>query len=105
MNMYIWTGTDPVSDSYHSRGGLLVVADALERARELALESLVTSEATRYRRTAGGGYAVCLDEGEAEVARGKYSHADWMKDEPNLVYELAELHEEKVVTFPDSGCC
>lgn len=38
MKVFIWNSLDHVSYSYHSNGGLVVVAQSLERAKELCAE-------------------------------------------------------------------
>lgn len=37
MNLYVWQEIKHATESYHSEGGVLVVADNEARARELAL--------------------------------------------------------------------
>lgn len=42
MKVFVWDNLSRVSDNYHSDGGLVVFAETLERARELATERGVT---------------------------------------------------------------
>ena len=45
MNVYIWESIEFVSDNYHDGGGLVVVAESLDAARELLR---VETESTGY---------------------------------------------------------
>lgn len=36
MKLYIWNDIEHLTDNYHSGGGLVVIADCLSRAHELA---------------------------------------------------------------------
>lgn len=40
MHLYIWQYVDGVSSSYHSGGGLAVIAKSLEQARDFILDKL-----------------------------------------------------------------
>lgn len=80
MNLYIWTDTRPVSDSYHREGGLAVVAPSLSEARELVR---------------------AMDKAE-EWAH--YDAARWMLDDPDRTFDVGVV-EPEVMTFPNAGCC
>jgi len=65
MKVFVWKRIDQVSDSYHSRGGLVVFAETEQQARELALAEsgckLKPDEAPdEVRDTAGGGELVFI---------------------------------------------
>jgi hypothetical protein len=73
MKVFVWERLEHATNNYHSEGGVIVVAETVERAKELAQEQGVTF---------GNQY-------DTEV----------------IEYELVGSHEEKVIVFPDSGCC
>jgi hypothetical protein len=75
MRAYVWTSADPVTDNWHSDGGLLIVAESLAKARA------AWSEHVDGR----------LDS-EAAVSE-KPDHS-WPIEAPPTV-----------LVFPDSGCC
>ena len=35
MNLYVWKNVEKVSGNYHDEGGIMVIADTLDAAREL----------------------------------------------------------------------
>lgn len=72
MKVFVWDYLDNVSSSYHSDGGLLVVAETLEAAVKLA-------------------------EQEPSVVVGE--------EQPTVVYETTEDAEQRVMVFPNAGCC
>jgi len=72
MKIFIWESVENATSNYHSGGGVMVVAESLERATELA--------------------------GKEGVTFGQY-------DTLSMEYELAGTPDEKVVIFPDAGCC
>lgn len=39
LNIYIWERVDKVSDRYHEAGGVIVIANDSDRARELAKDN------------------------------------------------------------------
>lgn len=76
MNLYIWQDLDRMSDSYHTEGGLVVIAPTLHAARE------------RLRATPG----IPAD-------------SDAFAKEPSATYEIGVEHDECVIDFPNAGCC
>lgn len=42
MKLFVWNNVDHVSDSYHDNGGVVAIAESLQRARE------IIAEATRH---------------------------------------------------------
>lgn len=84
MNVYIWHRIDKCTSEHHPEGGLVVVAKSLERAREIA-------------RNAGRGKKSGCDTSIVE-------HCD-PSPAPDVVLPLAGGPEERVIMFPDSGCC
>lgn len=75
MKAFVFEYLDKVSDNHHEEGGLFIVARDKERAIELIDET-------------NGTVRVTSDE--------------WKKV---LVYELSGSYEEKLIAFPDAGCC
>lgn len=77
MNIYIWERLSRMSSSYHPEGGVVVIAESLERAREHAKEI----------------NAVPKD-------------SDIFEKLPDCCFELASKEAmEQVFLFPDAGCC
>lgn len=82
MKIFLWPRLEKVSNSWHSGGGLLVIADSFERAKELI------------------------------AAANEKEKSDYFKDDAieipssvEMVFEIVGEHEESVMTFPDAGCC
>ena len=76
MKVFIWKNIKKLTDNYHSDGGLVIVAETLQRAIELA------------------------------EARGvEFSKGDYDELTPSNVYNTDDSAEEKVFIFPDAGCC
>ena len=76
MNAYVWNRVEDVTANWHSEAGVLVVAADLVRATGL------------IPRMDYGGKVTVEQPGQ-----------------PDLVLPLAGDHDERVVIFPDSGCC
>ena len=79
MKAFIWKKLNNVSSSYHSGGGLMVIAKDLDRAREIAVFSM--------------GYGE-----DKQVVK-----MDTEKD-PDFTF-AAPKQKEQVVVFEDAGCC
>lgn len=84
MNLYIWDRVENATNSYHSEGGIAVIAESLDRARELIAEN------TKQRE---------WDEDESRP-----SICEALKTEPNLIREGCS-GPEHISIFPDAGCC
>lgn len=82
MKIFIWEYVKELTHRWHSGGGLVVIAKDEERARVLASEYI-----------------------DKEVQDEPYINLP--KDKaPDLIFEIANSQvEEKVVTFPNAGCC
>ena len=78
MKAFLWKGIEEVSDNYHTDGSVLIEAETLERARELA-----------------------RIKGWREEDKGPMVGID---AEPDLILD-SPSKEEKVWVFPDAGCC
>lgn len=73
MKVFIWERLEQATGNFHSEGGVVAVAESVERAKELAQNQGVTF---------GNHYDTTVIE-----------------------YELVGEHPEKVIVFPDTGCC
>jgi len=77
MKIFIWT-CNRLTDRYHSSGGLVVIAETIERAREMMKnyqhDGIIVADAD------------CFTE-SPEYATG------------------TEATEEQFFVFPDAGCC
>lgn len=71
MKAFLWHQIDKVSDNYHEGGGVIIVAETIDRAREIALV---------------GDEKMSID------------------GEPDYIFD-SDLIEEKVIPFPNAGCC
>lgn len=71
MKAFIWHEIKSVSDNYHQEGSVLIIAESIERARQLAFDD------------------------------GNISGVD---SDPDFIFD-ANNYEEKVVAFPNAGCC
>lgn len=85
MNVYIWQSTGPVTTNWHSGGGLLIIAATLDRARALWVERNDALDADAWER---------LDDPTLAT-----------KPDPDLALPTAPDVAERVIVFPDMGCC
>lgn len=76
MKAFLWDGLEEVSDNYHPHGSVLIEAESLERAREIAVFNK-------------GGNIIKMNGIEAE---------------PDAIFDSTSL-VEKVWVFPNAGCC
>lgn len=77
MTLFVWHSEDYMTDNYHSAAGVVVIADSLDRARELAVE----------QRTYRGDKPLEL-----------------LTNNPDMVRD--GIHgPECCLVFPDAGCC
>lgn len=76
MKLFIWNNVDPITSNWHSGGGIAVIAETLERAREIINEKTHDLE-----------HAPCSA----------------LTDEPDLVRECEG--PEIIMLFQDAGCC
>lgn len=81
MNVYVWDYLKRMSDSYHDDGGVVVVAESVEKAREL----LRTKDEHGYTPVPGD--------------------SDVFDREPEVTYPTAGEVAARVFTFPNAGCC
>lgn len=81
MNVYIWDRLECVSANYHSGGGLLIVAESLEAARQIIAEKLDDP---------GPRYPV---------------NCDGKTVDPTVVLPTSDNASPMMMVFPDAGCC
>lgn len=75
MQLFVWQDVSDLTSNYHDNGGVLAIADSLERARQIILEF--------------------PDVG---------SKCEVMLQDPDFTAFVTDS-EEKVMVFPDAGCC
>ena len=77
MHIYIWNDVENLTTSYHSDGGLNIIASSLERAREMWKERYPTL------------------------------NCDCLSTEPDYELNLhnEESYEEVIIRSPNAGCC
>jgi hypothetical protein len=75
MKLFVWNDVDGVSHNYHDGGGVVVIAETLDRARE-----------------------IIVSEGRSKPDCGA------LKADPDLVRDCA-AGEEYIAIHPDAGCC
>ena len=75
MKMFVWESVGGLTCNYHDGGGVLVIAEDLERARKVLLNT--------------DGISI---------------HCEALDDVPDFSASV-DCQEEKVMTFPDAGCC
>jgi biotin-(acetyl-CoA carboxylase) ligase len=81
MKVFIWKRLEQVSTNWHREGGLMVCASSLERAREIVKEKVDVED-----------YGDPVD-------------CDAKDLDPDITYTVTEDAEERVLVFPDAGCC
>lgn len=111
MNLYIWENVSGLTDREHDGGGVAIVAESVEHARQqLAERPDVTTPEEAAKRTAY----------YAKHAKKNQSHcviepSEVFTQEPDATYELASSvtpdgkhswsYEPKVWIFKNAGCC
>lgn len=88
MKAFIWQNVRNVSTSYHSGGGVLIVAESLEAAR------------ARFKAELGPS----VDSSEDQD--GNDNDGDVYTSEPDRVLDLVDGQEPlSIMVFKDAGCC
>lgn len=104
MKLFIWEDLKKMSDSYHSDGGVVVIAESLERAHELL----------RGQHQEGWHYKKNPETGQVEPDLTRPCMENWVPEdsdvfttEPTHTYVLdpSDRADERVMVFPDAGCC
>jgi hypothetical protein len=85
MKAFLWLGLDRVSDRFHSGGSILVVAENIERAREISFFETSTFNI------------------ENDLYEEKKIKID-TPEKPDAIFE-SDLTEEKIWIFINAGCC
>lgn len=85
MKLFIWKRVGGVTANWHDEGGVVVVAESVERAREL----LAKEPGVRVQESRDGDRCGAFDS------------------DPDLVFECkpGEAVDCAVILFPDAGCC
>lgn len=91
MKIFIWNELKEVSDNYHAEGGLLIIAESIKRAEEIA-----KYETGKFN----------FESNNYDKSMKKIS----LRNKENIIinpdYEFDTSHtEEKVIIFPNAGCC
>lgn len=73
--IFIWEYCNNVTEAYHTGGGVMIIADDLETARKNWIEE------------------------------EKLEDCELLTDDPDETYELNGRPENKIIIFPDAGCC
>lgn len=103
--LFLWVDVDYVSRNYHGGGSLMVVADSLDSARELVRTAIsaANSDNAAYDRYRTGGFV-----GE----RVPYPSHNTLPDDcsaltqpPTLGFKISGEAEDRIVIFPNAGCC
>jgi len=98
MKLFVWLRIHHASDNYHPEGGLVVCAESLARAHEIADTAKYGSEKWGLMPNGLHGYTGEIELKDAGTALRE-------EEEPNLVFDLAGDHDEGAWSFPDAGCC
>lgn len=80
MKAFLWKDIKEVSDNYHTNGSVLIEAETLERAREIAIFNAATPMNPEFVKMKG------------------------VEKDPDLIL-TSESRLEKVWVFPNAGCC
>lgn len=76
MKLFLWEEVDHATERYHPEAGIVVIAESLERARDLLRRP------DEYVPSNCGAYT----------------------QEPDYTTEVTDT-QERVFIFPDAGCC
>lgn len=91
MKIFIWKDIEQLTDHYHSGGGLAVIADSEDRARTIASQ-----------------YKDYWIYSKGDIDRKIYDEEPYIKlkpeELPDYIFNI-EAEEERVIIFPDKGCC
>lgn len=91
MKAFLWEYVVECSDNYHSEGAVLIEAETLERAREIAF----------YKQSTG--IKQTLDKNDWELVFESHKIVG-VEKEPDAVF-TSDSKEEKVWIFENAGCC
>jgi hypothetical protein len=92
MKVFIWTNINKVSYNYHDDGGIVIVAESLERAREMM--RVIDGETTNFDHK----------KGKAVLVPTVPEKCGAFTTDPTLILETTHNKEEMFI-FPDAGCC
>lgn len=88
MNIYIFEEVSKLTTNYHSDGGLVIVAESLERAVALFNEGVEAEQKERFSRSENPPALTMEEIEKVKLYPLKYNS-----------------QKEEVFIFPDAGCC
>lgn len=96
--VYIWELVDPVSDAWHSRGGLVVVCE------EGAFEETIRKH---YGDILADPEILSLDPSRLDQDSIDSLVREVLGTAPTRILELSDTETTNpfVIAFPDAGCC
>jgi hypothetical protein len=94
VKVFVWRRLENLTDSYHSEGGAVAVAETLDRAREL----FRTGKPQEPFRRADGAVFQPSNETLPE-------NSDVYSAAPDLTVDCDPASAEFIEWFPDAGCC
>lgn len=80
MKAFLWHSISKVSSNYHEHGSVLIEAETVERAREIAVFQDYLDDESPLIKMVG------------------------VDSDPSAIFESTST-QEKVWVFPDAGCC
>lgn len=95
MNLYFWQDVAHVSARHHDRGGVLVAAESLQRAREMISAELPKPEPCEW---------FCETPCDLHVRETRV-RCSALVDDPTAVWSIFSLAPEELITCPNAGCC
>lgn len=94
MNLYVFEYVPNMSDSYHSSGGCVVIAESLEQAKSML----------PYADHEANGYWDENDEYISEVDESAVATRNNNLDY-KVYYLVNNLYKQRLYSFPNAGCC
>jgi hypothetical protein len=82
MKVFVWQDLSCMSRAFHKAGGIIVIADSLDRAREILKED------NHWNMEEGSSMSTALNT-----------------DPAIIIDSIAAPEEEKIFYFPNAGCC
>lgn len=92
MKVFIWEDVGQLTDSYHSGGGCVVIAENIEKAYALLMADDRVSRPVAHQ----GNIQPFGDGEDLTTVFGLV---------PDVVLDVSGETPERVFVFPDAGCC
>jgi len=89
MKIFVWQCAGDLTTSWHSGGGLVIVAESLEQARDMMKQNISGTK---------------KDYDNPVWSRMK-KKAPPLTEEPLFEASLRGKHEAQLMVFPNAGCC